>query len=97
MGTRFGERLLLAHLGRLDKICDAIGWPECRDCPHYPKVSLLFALMEEQRPAQAPQPAELGRPDPVERCQMDAFEAQDADWWRYGEGRVLIEPDTRSG
>ena len=63
----------------------APSWPECRECPHYPRVSRLIEEMDEARPADAPPVEELtGHAWEVEACQMAAFEAGDEDWWRYG-------------
>ncbi|WP_421991983.1 hypothetical protein [Qipengyuania sp.] len=73
--------------------CEHPSWPECRACPHYPAVSRLLA-MEEERPDDAPSYAELtGDPAEIEECQMAAFEAEDEDWWRYGEDWVLHTRD----
>ncbi len=65
--------------------CAAPSWPECRECPHYPRVSRLIEEMDEARPADAPPVEALPGPAwEVEACQMAAFEAGDEDWWRYG-------------
>ena len=69
--------------------CDAPRWPQCRDCPHYPQVGRVLCEMEEARPEDAPSLEDLGDPEEVEACQLDAFQAGDADWWRYGEEYVL--------
>ena len=72
--------------------CATPAWPDCRDCPHYPAGQMLEE-MEEQRPADAPPIEMLGEPDKVRKCQIDAFEAGDEDWWRYGEDFVWFEQD----
>ncbi len=73
--------------------CDAPQWPACRDCPHYPAVGRLLEEMAEQRPPAAPPLHLLGEAGAVEACQMDAFEAGDAQWWRYGEDYVTYARD----
>ena len=77
--------------------CDAPRWPQCRDCPQFPPVERLLCEMDEQRPGNAPPIEELGDRDMAEQCQMEAFEAQDPEWWRYGEGFELYEPDGYGG
>ena len=73
--------------------CDAPRWPECDACPHFSREEALLCRMEEERPADAPTMAWLGHADAVEACQIEAFEAGDEDWWRYGEGFVAYERD----
>lgn len=73
--------------------CAGPRWPGCRDCPHYPPVARLLDAMDERRPPDAPPLSELGDAGEAEACQMAAFEAGDAEWWRYGEGFEPYEPD----
>ena len=73
--------------------CDRPRWPDCKDCVHYPPVSRLLNRMEDARPAHAPPLEQLGEYDEVEACQIDAFEAGEADWWRFGEDFVLYRED----
>lgn len=77
--------------------CDDPRWPECRDCPHYPRVSRLLHLMDEQRPPDAPPLSELDDAEAAEACQIAAFEAGDDEWWRYGDGFALYEADGSGG
>ena len=74
--------------------CDAPSWPGCRSFPHYPPYSRLLNAMEDARPADAPGSDAFGEDAyDAEACQMAAFEAGDADWWRYGAGWVLYARD----
>ena len=86
----------VANIGGDGPCCEAPSWPECRACPHYPRVTRLIEEMAEARPADAPTPVDLGGdPWAIEACQMEAFAAGDEDWWRYGEGWVLYGQDAR--
>lgn len=69
--------------------CETPQWPQCRDCPHYSPVMRMIEMLEEARPADAPQPHELGDPGAVEEAQYAALLAGAPDWWRRGEGGVL--------
>ena len=73
--------------------CSDPSWPACRDCPHYPPLSRQLALMDEARPAHAPEPWELGEEALVEAAQASAFAAGDPDWWRRGEDQALCAQD----
>ncbi|MCL4672437.1 MAG: hypothetical protein KJZ64_05775 [Sphingomonadaceae bacterium] len=69
--------------------CETPQWPQCRDCPHYSPVMRMLETLEEARPADAPQPHELGDADAVEEAQYAALLAGAPDWWRMGAGGVL--------
>ncbi|MGB7406978.1 MAG: hypothetical protein WA908_00590 [Pontixanthobacter sp.] len=73
--------------------CDSPSWPKCDACPHYPILGKLLNRMDAARPAHAPQPGALGNPADVEACQMEAFEAGDENWWRYGADFVVFAVD----